>query len=325
MKKAKDIITPDQIIEIILRRRWYIILPFIVSMIAGIFYTTTLTKVYEARTLILIQAQRVPENYVQAIVDSDTSSRLNTLSQQIMSRTNLEKIIKDFRLFAEPQYENVFMEEKIESLRRKISIDITRDRRGADAFSISYRGGEPEKVMKVANGLARYFIDENLKVREAQAFGTSDFLDDELNNMRLKLEEVEEVLKQYRSRYMGELPEQLETNLRILRPASRTIDRQTTSLAGRQSPAFAHRKSDSEFQGTRRDTDCWHPSCSHPSFRDGSIETATCRSEDTLYRQASGCGQFRKNNCRIGKPMNLKTHTNEAQALQSNRLRRLTR
>jgi polysaccharide chain length determinant protein (PEP-CTERM system associated) len=216
MKKTKDIITPDQIIEIVLRRRWYIILPFIVSMIAGIFYTTTLTKIYEARTLILIQAQRVPENYVQAIVDSDTSSRINTLSQQIMSRTNLEKIIKDFRLFDDPNYENVFMEEKIEILRKKISIDITQDRRGADAFSITFQGTEPEKVMKVANGLAAYFIDENLKARESQAFGTSDFLEDELNGMRLKLEEVEETLKQYRTRYMGELPEQLETNLRIL-------------------------------------------------------------------------------------------------------------
>ena len=227
MKKAKDIITPDQVIEIALRRRWYIILPFIVSMIAGIFYTTTLTKIYEARTLILIQAQRVPENYVQAIVDSDTGSRLNTLSQQIMSRTNLEKIIKDFGLFTDPDYENVFMEEKIEILRKKISIDITQDRRGADAFSISFKGTDPEKVMKVANGLATYFIDENLKSREAQAFGTSDFLDDELNSSRLKLEEVEEVLKQYRSRYMGELPEQLETNLRILdRLQEQLTDRQ---------------------------------------------------------------------------------------------------
>ncbi|MFC1878188.1 Wzz/FepE/Etk N-terminal domain-containing protein, partial [Thermodesulfobacteriota bacterium] len=99
MKKVKDTITPDQIIEIVLRRRWYIILPFIVSMIVGIYYTTTLSKVYEAKTLILIQAQRVPENYVQAIVDSDTSARIKTLSQQIMSRTNLEKIIKDFELF----------------------------------------------------------------------------------------------------------------------------------------------------------------------------------------------------------------------------------
>ena len=72
-----------------------------------------------------------------------------------------------------------------------------------------------------------YFIDENLKSREAQAFGTSDFLDDELNSMRLKLEEVEEILKQYRSRYMGELPEQLETNLRILdRLQEQLTDRQ---------------------------------------------------------------------------------------------------
>ena len=124
-------------------------------------------------------ASNVPSNKVQSIVDNDTSSRLNTLSQQIMSRTNLEKIIIDFGLFAGPQYENVFMEKKIESLRRKISIDITRDRRGADAFSISYQGMEPEKVMKVANGLAAYFIDENLKARESQAFGTSDFLEDE--------------------------------------------------------------------------------------------------------------------------------------------------
>jgi len=227
MKKTKDIISPDQIIEIVLRRRWYIILPFIVTMIVGIYYSVTLSKIYEARTLILIQAQRVPENYVQAIVDSDTSSRINTLSQQIMSRTNLENIIKDFKLFTGPRYENVFMEQKIESLRRKISIDITRDRRGADAFSITYQGPEPETVMKVANGLATYFIDENLKAREAQAFGTSDFLEDELYGMRLKLEEVEEILKQYRTRYMGELPEQLETNLRILdRLQEQLTDRQ---------------------------------------------------------------------------------------------------
>ncbi len=228
MKKT-NMITPDQIIEIALRRRWYIILPFTVAMLAGIFHAVTVSKVYEARTLILIQPQRVPETYVQSIVDSDTSTRINTLSQQILSRTNLEKIINDFGLYSNPETANVFMEEKIQNLRKKISIDVTRDRRGADAFSISFRGKEPHKVMKVANGLATYFIDENLKVRESQALGTSDFLQDELNSMRLKLEEVEETLKQYRIRYMGELPEQLETNLRILdRLQEQLNDRQQT-------------------------------------------------------------------------------------------------
>jgi len=216
MKKAKNIITPDQVIEIALRRRWYIILPFIASMIAGIFYTTTLSKIYEAKTMILIQGQKVPENYVQAIVDSDLNSRISTLHQQIMSRTNLERIINEFRLFEDPMYENTFMEEKIDRIRNNIKINIINDRREALAFSITYQGSTPEKVMKIANELATYFIDENLKARESQAFGTSHFLQEQLNDKRLKLEEVEETLKQYRSRYMGELPEQLETNLRIL-------------------------------------------------------------------------------------------------------------
>ena len=86
----------------------------------------------------------------------------------------------------------------------------------ADAFSISFKGSEPEIVMAVTNRLAGSFIDENLKVREAQAVGTSDFLADELVTKRRRLEEVEQKLREYRRQYIGELPEQLDANLRIL-------------------------------------------------------------------------------------------------------------
>jgi polysaccharide chain length determinant protein (PEP-CTERM system associated) len=159
----------------------------------------------------------VPQNYVQSIVSSEASDRINTLSQQIMSRTNLEKIITDFNLFSSPEMVNMYMEDKVNNLRRRIEIDVTQDRRrGADAFSISFKGEDPQKVMRVTNALATSFIDENLKARETQALGTSDFLDAELKTMRQRLEEVEEKIKEYRKTYMGELPEQLDTNLRIL-------------------------------------------------------------------------------------------------------------
>ncbi|MBW1822748.1 MAG: protein GumC [Deltaproteobacteria bacterium] len=133
-----------------------------------------------------------------------------------MSRTNLEKIISEFKLYSGPKSKNMFMEDKIESMRRRITVDVTRSRRATNAFSISFKGKDPEKVMKVTNALAIFFIDENLKIREAQATGTSDFLDDELKTMRKRLEEVEQALKDYREGYMGGLPEQLESNLRIL-------------------------------------------------------------------------------------------------------------
>jgi polysaccharide chain length determinant protein (PEP-CTERM system associated) len=109
------------------------------------------------------------------------------------------------------------MEDKVESIRKRIEVEVIADRqRQTNAFSISFKGKEPEKVMNVVNTLASYFIDENLKMRESQAIGTSIFLEDELTAMRIRLEKVEESLKEYRKTYMGELPEQLESNLRIL-------------------------------------------------------------------------------------------------------------
>jgi len=218
MRNPAKAIKPEEIIEIILRRRWYIIIPFCLSMMIGIYFALTLPKVYSARTLILLQPQRVPADYVRTVVSIDIDSRINTLSQQILSRTNLEKIINEFKLYSGPKFENMFMEDKIEGMRKRITIDVTRSRRrsAANSFSILFNGKDPEKVMRITNALANYFIGENLKTREAQAMGTSDFLDDELSSMRKRLEEVEQALKNYREAYMGGLPEQLESNLRIL-------------------------------------------------------------------------------------------------------------
>jgi len=208
-------------IDLVFRRRWLMIIPFCLAMIIGIYLAVTLPRIYESSTLILVRPQRVPESYVQSIVTTDIESRISTIQQQILSRTNLEKVINQFNLFSEPGEENMFVEDKIADLRERIEIEIeTIDQTGrnktADAFSITFSGTEPELVVRVANGLATFFIDENLKVREAQAVSTSDFLDDELAVVRKRLEEFEQKLKDYRKQYMGELPDQLETNLRIL-------------------------------------------------------------------------------------------------------------
>jgi polysaccharide chain length determinant protein (PEP-CTERM system associated) len=210
-------ITPEFVLELIIRRRWLILIPFCLVLIWGIYFSIVTTRIYEAKTLILVEGQRVPQNYVQSIVTEETGARINTISQQILSRTNLEQIVKEYSLFSGSESTGLYMEDKVAQLRKNISIDVISDRRRqTEAFEISYRGKEPEKVMRVANGLAGSFIDENLKVRESQAIGTSTFLDAELDNMRLRLEQVEENIKTYRKANMGELPEQLETNLRIL-------------------------------------------------------------------------------------------------------------
>lgn len=217
-KNTPEMITPSQVIDILSRRRWFLLIPLCPAVLVGIYLVLTLPMVYKADTLILIQAQKVPDEFVRSVVSSDIDTRLNTISQQIMSRSNLEKVIEQFDLFADSKYDNMYMEDKIDSLRKRIAVDLIRagKRQAADAFSISFKGENPRVVANVANGLARYFMDENMKVREVQALGTSDFLEDELDTIRQQLEEREEALKRYRETYMGGLPEQLDTNLRIL-------------------------------------------------------------------------------------------------------------
>lgn len=208
---------PKTILDIIIKRRWIVMTPFFLAMIVGIVLSVKLPRIYEASTLILIQPQKVPQEYVQSLVTSDPGDRISTLSQQILSRTNLEKIIDEFQLYKGPEFENLYVEDKIKSLRESISVSVSNDkRRENDAFTITYQGKDPQQVMRITNTLSTFFIDENLRLREAQAVGTSDFLDDELTVMKKRLEEVEAQLKNYREAYMGELPEQLDSNLRIL-------------------------------------------------------------------------------------------------------------
>ncbi len=224
-------ITPEFILGLVMRRRWFILLPFCLALMGGIFFTMVTPRIYEAKTLILVEGQRVPQNFVQSIVTEDTSERINTLSQQILSRTNLEKIVKEFSLFTGPEHAKMYVEDKVAILRKNIFVNVITDRRRqTDAFEISFKGKDPQKVMRVVNGLAASFIDENLKVRESQALGTSAFLESELGSMRVRLEQLEEKIKNYRKANMGELPEQLETNLRILeRLQDNLSDRQASN------------------------------------------------------------------------------------------------
>ena len=226
--QAPTQIKPEYIIDVLLRGRWFLIVPLCITLTIGLGITLTAKKTYEASTLILVQPQRVPTNYVRSVVSSSISERISTISQQILSRSNLEQIIEQFGL-----YENsarMYLEDKIEGLRRRIKVKIERARHGAEAFSISFTGSDPQRVMRIANTLASYFMDENLKVREAQAIGTSEFLDAELEKTKKRLEEREAKLAAFRAKYLGGLPDELETNLRTLDRMQRELTDKAASL-----------------------------------------------------------------------------------------------
>jgi polysaccharide chain length determinant protein (PEP-CTERM system associated) len=196
-----------------IRFRWALIVPFCLAMIVGVYYVLTVPPIYEATTLVLVTPPDVPSNIVRPIVSENLQSQISTISQQIQSRSNLEKVIAEFKLFSDPDRLNMFMEDKLTILRKNIKIDLIQSR---NAFSISFKSNDPEKTMRVVNTLASNFIEANIEHREVTAVGTTDFLETELEAMRQNLEETESKRGQFRNQYMGELPEQLQANLQIL-------------------------------------------------------------------------------------------------------------
>jgi len=178
-----------------------------------------LPKIYRASTLILVEPQQIPEDYVKATVTSGIQDRLNTIKQQILSRTRLERVIQELDL-QEDIVKGGSLSEMIREMRKNIFLDVKTNPNemggGASAFSIHYQGRDPELVMKVTNKLASLFIEENLKVREEQARGTSDFLEKQLDDVGNELELHEKEIREFKQKHIGELPEQQETNLRML-------------------------------------------------------------------------------------------------------------
>ena len=217
---------------LIWRRRWLVIAIFCMAMISGIYLAIDLPKLYQAETLILIEPQRVPNNYVQSIVSADLDLRLANITQIVKSRTNLMNIIDKFNLFSGAEYKNMYVEDKVEKMRNRISVSLNADhgRMAANSFTISFRGKDPSKVMDVVNAITTLVINQNLKVREMQAEGTTEFLNDQLARMKENLETVEKALGKYRKAHMGELPEQLAANLRMLDILQQQLNEKQTSL-----------------------------------------------------------------------------------------------
>src|SRR5262249_44534389 len=137
---------------------------------------------------------------------------------EILSRSRLDAMIRQFDLYSDMR-QSAPLEEVIDRMRKDIKLELkavqqAEDRRSATiAFELSYDGRNPEKVARVTNTLASFYVEENLKARERQAVGTSEFLKVQLAEAKKRLDVQEAMVRDFKKRYMGELPQQTDANL----------------------------------------------------------------------------------------------------------------
>jgi polysaccharide chain length determinant protein (PEP-CTERM system associated) len=201
-----------------IHRKWLILGTFLLVSAATFVASSSLPNIYTSSTLILVDPQKVPESYVKSTVTGDLRNRLGTLQQQILSATRLQKIVDSLNLYP-VQRKTMAREDVIAMMQKDVSVSVVGNYGGSqdlEAFRIGFSGRDARLVAQVANDLATQFIDENLKAREQQSTGTTEFLQNQLQETKKVLEAQEAKLKEFKLRHIGEMPDQQSANLQIL-------------------------------------------------------------------------------------------------------------
>src|SRR5207253_3434038 len=150
----------SQILSSFYRRKGLIICVCVVVFLLSVYTAAILPNIYQSTSLILVSPQRVPSSFVTSTITTDLAERMQAIIQEILSRTQLEKIVQEFNLY--PSDKSSMLGDRIERLRKTIKIELRRN----NVFLLSFESENPEKAKQVTGRLASLFIEQNLQVRE---------------------------------------------------------------------------------------------------------------------------------------------------------------
>ena len=171
---------------------------------------------YQASTTILAYPRKVPEKYVSATVVDDPADRLTLIQQEILSSTRLIEVMRKFNLY-QKLIASQGREAALTAMRSDIKIQTSRGGSGgASAFTLTFSNNDAKVVAPVANELANSFILKNLSNREQQVQGTTTFISDQLDQARADLQRQDEQLRIFRMGHLGEMPDQVSSNLQAI-------------------------------------------------------------------------------------------------------------
>ena len=238
-EKPEEGVNLQQYADVIRRRHLYFLIPFFLGWLVVWSASWVLPRVYKSGTLILVEQPSMPRDYVTPNVTDDLQARLQSITQQILSRTRLLHIIDELNLYADKRG-RLNPDELVERMRKDIEIELVRDTRNQiTSFNIYYSAHDPDVAQQVTGELTNLFISENLELRQQKSEDTTKFLEQQLETARQALAEQEEKVRVYKDQHLGELPSQLSSNLQILTGLQSQLQNQEDGLnADRQQNAY---------------------------------------------------------------------------------------
>jgi succinoglycan biosynthesis transport protein ExoP len=203
----------DRLAEVWSRRKWVALAVFSLAAAGGVTIALSLPDIYRSTATVIVEQGRTET----VGLSGEIESRLQLISQEILSRSHLTGLVRQFGLYpalrqrapmesvAEQMRWDIHTQSKVQPQPSGIGATI--------AFTIDYRSRDREVVAKVANALASSYLEEDAKIRERQASGATQVLKGQLEDVKGNLEEQERALGNFQEQHLGELPDQTEANV----------------------------------------------------------------------------------------------------------------
>jgi polysaccharide chain length determinant protein (PEP-CTERM system associated) len=235
-------LTMDDYLAMARRRMKVVLAPLLLAPLAGFLVSYAFPPKYTATSTVLVEGQKVPSSYVQPVITADFTQRVQTLTQQVLSASRLRPVIESLDL-AKPGEEGKLIEDIRANM--QVSPVITTMSAAAQGpgkkkaatseepvpgFNVSYTDSKPDRAQKICNSVTQGILTENLKSRQDIATDTTAFLDRQVDDAKRAIAEQDAKLAAFKKKYFGQLPGDVENNMRMLMSLNTQLDATTQNL-----------------------------------------------------------------------------------------------
>src|ERR1044072_5817191 len=201
---------PNEYLKILRRRIWFIILPTIAITSAVIWVVYKLPDVYESYTLIVVKPSTLPNSVVLTNNDDNLTHQLTAITQVVTSRSSLEPLVQKYDLYRAERGRGEPMEGVIDMMRSDIRGTPNTSRNDiTNGFNISYRYRDPRTTQAIASERAGKYISAQTNAASSSAIAARNFFDQQVNQARAALNEVDKQVLDFKNAHVGELPSEV--------------------------------------------------------------------------------------------------------------------
>jgi polysaccharide chain length determinant protein (PEP-CTERM system associated) len=223
----------------IFRRFWWVpVTSALVFGAIGFGATRVLTKKYTSVTTVLAEQPSVSRDYVPPVMNDDLNQHLATMKSQVLSSSRLQPVIEKFNLFADER-STVPMEALEERLRKSVEVTLLLPMTGASVrqppgFQVAVTFEDPQIAQKICAEVTSMFMKQNVEIKLGVAKDTTQFLGDQVDQAKAKLDEQDAKLAQFKQKNLGVLPEEVERNLSMIATLNTQLETNNQSIARAQ-------------------------------------------------------------------------------------------